>query len=171
MSEIPKLPERLLHDNGKFNLYYLNEIYKTLAYKVSTQLSNELQEEIVITSGIWGGQYLIADGKKYVGEWKGGEYNGQGTLTYADGEQWKGEWQEDQRLNGLGTIKYFDGVEWKGEWKDGKRLNGQGTINHADGTRYVGDYKNGKRNGQGTYLYADGKKYVGEWKGVKQDST
>ena len=61
MSEIPKLPERLLHDNGKFNLYYLNEIYKTLAYKVSTQLSNELQEEIVITSGIWGGQYLIAD--------------------------------------------------------------------------------------------------------------
>jgi hypothetical protein len=61
MSEIPKLPERLLHDNGKFNLYYLNEIYKTLAYKVSTQLSSELQEEIVITSGIWGGQYLIAN--------------------------------------------------------------------------------------------------------------
>ena len=57
------------------------------------------------------GTYLYADGKKYVGEWKGGEYNGQGTLTYADGEQWKGEWQEDQRLNGLGTIKYSDGVE------------------------------------------------------------
>ena len=30
MSEIPKLPQRLLHDDGKFNLYYLNEIYKTL---------------------------------------------------------------------------------------------------------------------------------------------
>ena len=46
---------------------------------------------------------FMLDGIKYVGEWKDGEYNGQGTLTYADGEQWKGEWQEDQRLNGLGT--------------------------------------------------------------------
>ena len=61
MSETPKLPERLLHDDGKFNLYYLNEIYKTIAYKVSIQLSEELQEEIKITAGIWGGQYLIAN--------------------------------------------------------------------------------------------------------------
>ena len=61
MSETPHLPERLLHDDGKFNLYYLNEIYKTIAYKVSIQLSEELQEEIKITAGIWGGQYLIAN--------------------------------------------------------------------------------------------------------------
>ena len=61
MNEIPKLPERLLHDDGKFNLYYLNEIYKTLAYKASIQLSKELQEELTITAGIWGGQYLIAN--------------------------------------------------------------------------------------------------------------
>ena len=46
MNEIPKLPERLIHDDGKFNLYYLNEIYKTLAYKASIQLSKELQEEL-----------------------------------------------------------------------------------------------------------------------------
>ena len=46
-----------------------------------------------------------------------GEYNGQGTLTYADGEQWKGEWQEDQRLNGLGTIKYSDGEHGKASGK------------------------------------------------------
>ena len=61
MSEAPKLPERLLHDDGKFNLYYLNEIYRTIAYKISIQLSEELQEEIMITAGIWGGQYLIAN--------------------------------------------------------------------------------------------------------------
>ena len=61
MNEIPKLPERLVHDDGKFNLYYLNEIYKTLAYKASIQLSKELQEELTITAGIWGGQYLIAN--------------------------------------------------------------------------------------------------------------
>ena len=61
MSETPHLPVRLLHDDGKFNLYYLNEIYKTIAHKVSIQLSEELQEEIKITAGIWGGQYLIAN--------------------------------------------------------------------------------------------------------------
>jgi len=61
MNEIPKLPERLIHNDGKFNLYYLNEIYKTIAHKVSTQLSQELREDILITAGIWGGQYLIAN--------------------------------------------------------------------------------------------------------------
>ena len=61
MSKAPKLPERLFHDDGKFNLYHLNEIYKALAYKISLQISEELQEEIKITSGMWGGQYLIAN--------------------------------------------------------------------------------------------------------------
>ena len=61
MSETPRLPQRLLHDDGKFNLYYLNEIYKTLAYKASIKFSIELKEELSITAGIWGGQYLIAD--------------------------------------------------------------------------------------------------------------
>jgi hypothetical protein len=61
MSEIPQLPERLLHEDGKFNLYYLNEVYRTIAHKISTQLSNKLQEKILITAGIWGGQYLIAN--------------------------------------------------------------------------------------------------------------
>lgn len=60
MSETPKLPERLFHDDGKFNLYHLNELYKALAHKISLQISKELKEEITITSGMWGGQYLIA---------------------------------------------------------------------------------------------------------------
>ena len=61
MSEAPKLPERLFHDDGKFNLYHLNELYKALAHKISLEISEELQEEITITSGMWGGQYLIAN--------------------------------------------------------------------------------------------------------------
>ncbi len=61
MSEIPKLPERLTHDDGKFNLYLLNELYKALAGKISLQISEELQEEIIITSGMWGGSYLVAN--------------------------------------------------------------------------------------------------------------
>ncbi|MBV51300.1 MAG: hypothetical protein V1244_01135 [Nitrospinaceae bacterium] len=61
MSEIPKLPERLTHDDGKFNLYHLNELYKALACKISMQISEELQEKISITSGMWGGSYLVAN--------------------------------------------------------------------------------------------------------------
>lgn len=61
MSEIPKLPERLYHDDGKFNLCHLHELYKALAHKVSLQISGELQEEITITSGMWGGSYLVAN--------------------------------------------------------------------------------------------------------------
>ena len=61
MNEISKLPERLFHEDGKFNLYHLNELYKSLAQKISLQISEELQEKIMKTSGMWGGQYLIAN--------------------------------------------------------------------------------------------------------------
>ena len=33
---------------------------------------------------------FIQTARTYAGEWKDGEYSGQGTLTYADGEQWAG---------------------------------------------------------------------------------
>jgi len=61
MSEISKLPERLTYDDGKFNLCHLHELYIALADKVSRKISEELQEEIMITSGMWGGSYLVAD--------------------------------------------------------------------------------------------------------------
>ena len=54
-------PDRLFHDDGKFNLFYLNELYKAIGQKISLEISEELQDEIKVTSGMWGGQYLIAD--------------------------------------------------------------------------------------------------------------
>ncbi|MCH8156505.1 MAG: hypothetical protein IID18_01925 [Nitrospinae bacterium] len=61
MAEIPKLPESLIHDDGKFNLYQINEIYKVLAHNISHQLSRELKADIPISSGMWGGSYLVAN--------------------------------------------------------------------------------------------------------------
>ena len=81
------------------------------------------------------GSWTASNGK-YVGEWKDGKYNGQGTYTYADGE------------------KYV------GEWKDGKR-NGQGTYTWADGEKYVGEFKDDKSNGQGILTKPDGKRFEG----------
>ena len=42
-------------------------------------------------------------GTKYVGEFKGGKRNGQGTATFASGEKYVGEWK-DGKFNGQGTL-------------------------------------------------------------------
>ena len=39
------------------------------------------------------------NGDKYVGEYKDGKFNGQGTFTFADGRKDIGEWEND-KLNG-----------------------------------------------------------------------
>jgi hypothetical protein len=44
------------------------------------------------------GTYIINDGDKYVGEWKDGLRNGQGTYTDADGTIDKGLWENDEFL-------------------------------------------------------------------------
>ena len=42
------------------NLYYLNELYGNLAKEISAQLRETRDFDIPITSGIWGGTYLMA---------------------------------------------------------------------------------------------------------------
>ena len=55
----------------------------------------------------------IADGQKYVGEWKDDEKNGQGTNTWPDGEKYVGEYKDGER-HGQGTATWPDGFTWKG---------------------------------------------------------
>ena len=95
------------------------------------------------------GSYTASNGDKYVGEFKDGNYNGQGTYLYIAENQFKGD-------------KYV------GEFKDGK-FNGQGTYTFANGNKYIGEQRNGKRNGQGTFTLANGNKYIGEYKDNKRD--
>lgn len=70
-------------------------------------------------------------GSNYVGEYKDGKPDGQGTHTW------------------------LNGSKYVGEFKEGKR-NGQGTFTWPSGDRYVGEYRDGMRNGQGTIYGADG---------------
>ena len=60
--------------------------------------------------------YLWENGTKYMGEWKDGKKQGQGTFTYG-----KGKWEGDK---------------YEGEFKVGYR-NGQGTYTWSDGDKYV----------------------------------
>jgi hypothetical protein len=88
------------------------------------------------------GTMIFSSGNKYVGEFKDGWYDGQGTFTWASGE-WEGD-------------KYV------GEYKDGF-WHGQGTYTWAKGDKYVGEHKDGKKEGQGTMTYADGTIEKGLW--------
>ena len=108
-----------------------------------------------------------ADVAKYVGEWKDGKRNGQGTFTSADGNKYVGEFKDD-KANGQGTFSWINGNKFVGEFKDDKR-NGQGTFTSADGNKYVGEFKDDKANGQGTFSWINGNKYVGEFKDDKRN--
>ncbi len=112
---------------------------------------------------------VYRDGKfhsTYVGEFKDGKANGQGTFTGSDGSKYVGEFIDD-RQNGQGTETYANGDKYVGGYKDGKK-HGQGTYTWANGSKYVGGYKDGKRHGQGTYTWTDGDKYVGGYKDGKR---
>jgi len=63
--------------------------------------------------------------EKYVGEYKDGKRNGQGTVTWSDGKNYVGEFN-DGKFNGHGKLTWSDGTKYVGEYKDGKTWNGTG---------------------------------------------
>ena len=108
-----------------------------------------------------------AIGGKYVGEYKDGKPHGQGTATNANGNKLVGEFK-DNKANGQGTFTFANGDKYVGEFKDDKR-HGQGTETSVKGNKLVGEIKDGKANGQGTFTFANGDKYVGEFKDDKRN--
>ena len=61
---------------------------------------------------------VYADGDKYVGEFKDGNKNGQGTYIYANGNTYVGEFKDDER-NGQGVFYAANGsIKQSGIWKD-----------------------------------------------------
>src|SRR5260221_13248300 len=107
------------------------------------------------------GTYTFANGNKYVGEFKGDIRNGQATYTFANGDKYAGAFKDDRR-HGQGTYIFANGDKIVGEFKGGK-ADGQGTYTYANGNKYVGEFKGGERNGQATYTFANGAKYVGQF--------
>ena len=111
------------------------------------------------------GTQTLNSGVKYVGEFKGGKRNGQGTLTWPNGQKYVGEFKDNTR-RGQGALSWPTGQKYVGEFKENK-ISGQGTFTWPDGQKYVGEFSDGKRSGQGTNTNPDGTKYVGEWKDDK----
>ena len=59
--EAPKASGPIFAENDCINLYYLNELYGKVATCVSSRMQQIYQIDVPITSGVWGGTYLIAD--------------------------------------------------------------------------------------------------------------
>ena len=59
-------------EDNCLNLYHLNELYGNVASRVSQKMGEIFQVDIPITSGVWGGTYLIAekDGKSRRRIWR-----------------------------------------------------------------------------------------------------
>ena len=117
------------------------------------------------------GSWTASNGDKYVGEWKDGTFNGQGTYYSLADNQFKGDKVvgefKDGKSNGQGTYYYladnqYKGDKYVGEFKDSKK-NGQGTYTWRDGNKYVGQFKDDASVGQGVYTFIDGRKWLAEW--------
>jgi len=74
------------------------------------------------------GKLTLANGEKYVGEWKKKKYNvpdnqrgrnGMGTYTYANGDKYVGRWKKGLR-HGKGIFTYANGKIEEGIWKKDK---------------------------------------------------
>ena len=74
--------------------------------------------------------------EKYVGEFKDGKRNGQGTITLSDGKNYVGEWKNGKK-HGQGTQTWLDGRKYVGEYKDGKTWNGTGYDKNGNITTKV----------------------------------
>ena len=61
MKDYPQASVPVFSEDHLINLYYLNELYRNIAAYVSRKMLEDFQLDIPISSGVWGGTYLIAD--------------------------------------------------------------------------------------------------------------
>lgn len=55
------MPDGLLSGPNRINLFYLHELFRHTATMVRSAVSNEMNVDIPLSAGMWGGSYLVAD--------------------------------------------------------------------------------------------------------------
>ena len=60
MANTPKASGPVFSDDNLINIYYINELYRNIGTEVKSRLEEIYGIVISLTSGIWGGTYLIA---------------------------------------------------------------------------------------------------------------
>ena len=98
------------------------------------------------------------DGTTYMGFFKDGEKNGQGSCTYPNGNRFIGEWYNNRPYKG--ELLMRSGERLFGEWQD-EWFNGQGTISYPNGNSYEGAWQQNLPHDFGIMNYRDGSSYNG----------
>jgi hypothetical protein len=70
------------------------------------------------------------NGRKYVGEWRDGKWNGRGNLNFPLGDNYVGGFKDNNR-NGQGNLYFGNGKRYFGEWKE-DNFHGYGTLYAPD---------------------------------------
>ncbi|MDC0352354.1 caspase family protein [Candidatus Pelagibacter sp.] len=170
----------------KFHLLtYQNNYSKILKYSVfiifililSFKANTEIPEKYKIETSLpkckgtdytkWTdcyGEYVFPR-NEYKGEWKKGNFHGQGVLREAWGGIYVGGFKNNL-ADGIGRQEEPDGSWWEGEVKN-DLLNGKGVWAYEDGSKYEGQFVDSMPNGLGKYIDDYGSISEGEFKNFK----
>ena len=128
---------------------------------VCTKLNGEGKFIGIFMHGWYHSGTLVTNEHTYVGLFKEGIFNGQGTLIYSDGTIYDGNF-DGGVFSGLGKLINPEGDQYEGSFRDGMK-HGHGKIVYGDGSVYVGDWNKDCKDGVGRHTYACGREYDGEF--------
>lgn len=113
------------------------------------------------------GEWRLEDGSYYNGEFRNGEFNGEGILSASYGMVWEGNFK-DGELHGQGKYSVGEFISYEGEFKNGK-ADGYGKMTTFDDGEIdaviEGEFKDDDPEGKITMTYSDG----GIAKGVQEN--
>ncbi|RLA04999.1 MAG: hypothetical protein DRQ54_08775, partial [Gammaproteobacteria bacterium] len=108
------------------------------------------------------GKYVGTTGFSAEGAFADGQLTGVGRTEYLDGTHYAGEFQHDL-MHGRGKLVFGNGSSWEGEFSNDK-MTGSGTWKEPSGIVYIGEMKAGKFDGLGEMTYEDKSHYVGQFR-------
>lgn len=107
--------------------------------------------------------FISLNANSQVGCVSGNCENGQSTYIWDEGgDKYIGDFKNGQ-FDGNGTYTWTNGDNYSGEFKDNKR-KGQGVLTWANGTKYSGRWVNERMQGQCTYVNSNNATWAGYWK-------
>jgi hypothetical protein len=169
-------------------LYALGAFGGSSSVKGKSYADGSLTYDGLLTGGKFDGtgELRFADGSSYVGAFRDGRFDGEGTFTAA-GWTYTGKFSKGV-VTGEGTLTgpdggkvspEEDGEAWKFLSEDGwaytgiwgeRGQTGEGTFLFPDGSRYEGAFLQGLAEGQGAYISAGGQKiYEGSFAAGRYD--
>merc|ERR550537_606246 len=90
------------------------------------------------SSEAWHGAGVLSwpDGRRYIGQFCHGVFEGEATMTWPDGRRYIGQYRQNKK-HGEGDFLWRDGRRYSGQWSDGVR-HGHGVYTNARGEKRAG---------------------------------